>query len=425
MGAVRGDDQLQVQYITKILFEIMKKWIVSLFLVAVTLSLLLVLLPGRQYVVLVSLDSFRWDYDSLYNTPVLDSIANKGVKAGSLVSSYPTKTFPNHYSIATGLYPDHHGLINNTFYAPDLDLVYRMGDREMVQNGDFYQGEPVWVTARRQGLVTASMFWVGSEAPAGGMHPDYWSLYDGAIPYGARIDSVINWLSMPVKKRPRFITLYFDEPDGTAHSYGPVSPETGRVTESLDSLMGVLVKRLNETPVRRKVNLIILSDHGMAEVDPDKSVNLWEIMPERYIEQCYGGNPVYQVKVADGYADSVIAIVDRTEGIKGWLKEDVPSHYHWGTHPRIPEVLIEAEESWNVVWVPRTDYRRGSRGVHGYDPANRDMHGIFYAIGPSFRDGVQTPSFANVDVYNIICRILNIEPAPNDGDKEVTDLVLR
>ena len=396
-----------------------------MFLVALTASLLIVLLPGRQYVVLVSLDAFRWDYDSIYKTPTLDSISGEGVKAASLVSSYPTKTFPNHYSIATGLYPDHHGLINNTFYAPDLDLVYRMGDREMVENGDFYQGEPIWATAGKQGVVTASMFWVGSEAAIGGLQPDYWSVYDGTVPYGARIDSVINWLSMPRKNRPRFITLYFDEPDGTAHRYGPVSDETGRVVASLDSLMGILVKRLEKTPVRRKVNLMIVSDHGMAEVDPQKSVNLWAILPEGYVERCYGGNPVYSIKVVEGYADSVMAIVDRTEGIKGWLKEDIPSHYHYGTHNRLPEVLVEAEESWNVTWTSRTDYRRGGRGVHGYDPANRDMHGIFYAMGPRINRGVETPSFENVDLYNIICTILKIDPAPNDGNQEVPGMVLR
>lgn len=403
----------------------MKKWIISLFLVALTTSLLIVLLPGRQYVVLVSLDGFRWDFDSIYKTPTLDSISGEGVKAASLVSSYPTKTFPNHYSIATGLYPDHHGLINNTFYAPDLDLVYRMGDREMVENDDFYQGEPIWVTAGKQGVVTASMFWIGSEAPIQGMHPDYWSVYDGTIPYGARVDSVIHWLSMPRKDRPRFITLYFDEPDGTEHTYGPVSEETGRVISSLDSLMGVLIARMDKTPVRRNINLIIVSDHGMAEVDPQKSVNLWEVIPDRYVEYCYGGNPVYSIKVVEGYADSVMAIVDRTEGIKGWLKEDIPAHYHYGTHSRLPEVLIEAEESWNVAWVSRTDYRRGGRGVHGYDPANRDMHGIFYAIGPRIKRGVETPSFENVDIYNIICRILKIDPAPNDGNQDIPGMVLR
>ena len=149
--------------------------------------------PPKNYVLIVSFDAFRWDYTKIYKTPNLNKLASEGVKADRLISSFPTVTFPNHYSIATGLYPDHHGLINNTFFAPELNLMYRIGDRKAVENPAFYLGEPMWITAKKQGLKTASFFWVGSEAPVQGMQPDYWKKYDSKVTYSERIDTVIKW----------------------------------------------------------------------------------------------------------------------------------------------------------------------------------------------------------------------------------------
>lgn len=403
----------------------MKKWlfyIVAIFFITI---LVYIMSPRKEYVVLVSLDAFRWDYPSLYETPNLDRIAMEGVKAERLIPSYPTKTFPNHYAIATGLYPDHNGIINNTFYEPSMGLVYRIGDRKMVENGDFYRGEPIWATARRQGLVTASMFWVGSEAPIGGIQPDYWSSYDGSVPYGARIDSVVNWLSLPVSKRPRFITLYFDEPDGVSHDFGPVSHETDSTVRSLDNLIGELRNRIDDLKIGERVNLIIVSDHGMGEIDSERVVNLWKIIPSEYIVSCYGGNPVFQIDADDHCIDSVMAIIDRTPGIKGWLKKDIPEHYHYGTSDRIPDLVVEADSAWSVVWVSRDDYVMRGKGTHGYDPANSDMQSIFFAVGPSFRSDYQSPPFNNVDIYNLICNILDIEPAPNDGETGIIYQLLK
>jgi alkaline phosphatase D len=208
--------------------------------------------PFRNYVVLISFDAFRWDYDKLYNTPNLNLLALDGVKAGRLIPSFPTKTFPNHYTIATGLYPDHHGLVDNSFPAADLGLFYRMGDRAAVENPAFYGGEPVWVTAEKQGVKAASYFWVGSEAPVGGMHPSYWKKYDGRVTYQARIDSVIKWLGYSPEKRPELVTLYFDEPDLISHDFGPESPQTGKVVSSLDSIIGVIRMKLSALPDAKK-----------------------------------------------------------------------------------------------------------------------------------------------------------------------------
>ena len=333
------------------------KRILAVFIVMVALALMLIVFIKRdQYVVLVSMDAFRWDYDHLYETPNIDRFTKEGVKAKSLISSFPTKTFPNHYSIATGLYPDHHGLISNTFWDPDMEMLYRIGDRKMVENGDFYGGEPIWTTVEKNGMIAASMFWVGSEAPINGHQPTYWSSYDGSIPYESRVDSVINWLSLPKKERPRFITLYFDEPDGISHSYGPVSKETDSVVVYLDGIIGSLYNRISDLPIGKRVNIILVSDHGMGEVSSEKLVNLKEEVPEDLVEYYTGGNPVILIDPVDEYIDSVYTILSKVPHVKVWSKETMPEHYHYGTHKRFPGLVAEADSGWSIIASSRPDY---------------------------------------------------------------------
>lgn len=368
----------------------------------------------KQYVVLVSMDAWRWDYNKIYSTPNLNKLAKDGVKAGRLIPSFPTVTFPNHYTIATGLYPDHHGLVNNNFPAPELGLYYRIGDRAAVQNPLFYGGEPIWNTAENQGIVSASFFWVGSEAPVGGKHPTYWKIFDETIPFESRIDTVVKWLSYPMEKRPGFVTLYFEEPDATSHSYGPVAKETGAVVERLDSLIGVLRTKLSNLPYAKKINLIVLSDHGMGPVSPERYVNLKSLVPERMIGSVFGSNPVYTISPSAGKADSILLLLHKGKGFKAYRKSEVPVRLHYGTNPRIPEIVVIADSSWSIG--TRPDGSGISPGAHGYDNADTDMHAIFYAAGPAFKKDYSFDKLNNTDIYNLICKILKIKPAPNDGN---------
>jgi len=366
--------------------------------------------PFKNYVLLVSLDGFRWDYNKMYNTPNLNRLAKDGVKADWMCSSFPTVTFPNHYTIATGLYPDHHGLINNSFPASDLGLFYRMGDRTVVENPAFYGGEPIWVTAEKQGVRSASFFWVGSEA----IHPTYWKKYDESVTYEARIDTVIKWLGYPPEKRPELVTLYFNEPDETGHAFGPVSPQTQKTVERIDSVMGVLRSKLSALPDAKKINLIIVSDHGMAAVSPERYINVKSLVPNRMIASISGGNPVYLINPAEGKKDSVLYLLNKSRGLKAWSKSQLPPKWHYGTNPRIPEIVVVADSSWSIGTKPDGSSLRG--GAHGYDNSDSDMFAIFYAAGPSFKKNYKFRELNNVDVYNLICRILNITPARNDGD---------
>jgi alkaline phosphatase D len=289
-----------------------------------------------------------------------------------------------------------------------------MGDRTAVENPAFYGGEPLWVTAEKQGVRSASFFWVGSEAPVEGIHPTYWKKYDESVTFEARIDTVIKWLGYPPEKRPEFVTLYFNEPDESGHSFGPVSPQTRKTVERLDSLIGVLRAKLSELPNAKKINLIIVSDHGMEAVSADRYINLKSLVPNRMIASISGGNPVYLINPAEGKKDSVLYLLNNSKGLKAWSKSQLPPKWHYGTNPRIPEIVVVADSSWSIGTKPDGSSLRG--GAHGYDNSNSDMFAIFYAAGPSFRKNYKFKELNNIDIYNLICGILRITPAKNDGD---------
>jgi alkaline phosphatase D len=374
--------------------------------------------PGtpESYVIVVSFDGFRWDYQDLYDTPNLDVLEEEGVKAAYLIPSFPTKTFPNHYTLATGLYPDHHGIINNSFYAPELDGIYRIGDRAMVTNPDAYFGEPIWVTAEKQGVKTASYFWVGSEARISGVSPAYWYAYDESVPYPERVDQVVDWLKRPVGERPGLIFLYFDEPDGTGHRYGPEHAETGQVVTYLDSILGYLRGEIAELEYGDQVNLIVLSDHGMGPVSPGKYVNLTGYVKEEWTVSLIGGNPLYLIQPEAGCTDSILMALEGIEGISAWEKADIPSRLHYGSSPRFPGIVVLADSLWSIGLGPDPSGYTG--GAHGYDNAFTDMHTIFYATGPVFKENYSTVPFSNVEIYGILAEILGLDPVRTDGDLE-------
>lgn len=367
------------------------------------------------YVLLISLDGFRWDYPAIYNTPNIDEFGRTGVRAQSLISCYPSKTFPNHYSLATGLHPDHHGIVNNSFYDEKLGY-YRLGDRKSVENGEFYGGEPIWVTAEKQGVKTASFYWVGSEALIKGFQPTYWKRYNQKVTFEQRVDTVLKWFTLPVELRPHLVTFYYHEPDWVSHEYGPVSPQTEKVVEQLDSLIGYFLNKLAELPISDKLNLIIVSDHGMAEISNERVVNLSEYVDKSLFKYITGSNPVYSLQPKVEHYNEVLAKLKSIPHLKVWERGDIPQRYVYGTNPRINDILVEAELGWSVTWSNNKEGYSG--GTHGYDNLIPDMQGIFYAKGPAFKSGYVHPSFYNVNIYTIIAHILNLTPAKTDGSLE-------
>jgi len=368
---------------------------------------------NETYVVMLSLDAYRWDYPELTPTPNLHSIAKRGVRADALIPCYPSKTFPNHYSMATGLHPDRHGIVNNSFYDSILGY-YSIGNRAAVENPEFYGGEPIWVTAEKQGVKAASFFWVGSEAPIKGHYPSYWKRYDKNIPFEDRIDTIIHWLTLPLEQRPRLITWYSHEPDWTAHDHGATAPQTLAMATKLDSLVGVFIHKMSKLPHAKQINFIVVSDHGMADISSDKYINLSNFLNRDWFDVSTGGNPVISLQPKPEKRDEVIRILKSIPNLKVWNKGELPDRYVYGKNKRINEIVVESDLGYSVGWSQRSEPYSG--GTHGYDNMYPEMHGIFFAQGPAFKKGMRHKAFNNTNLYSIVAHILGIKPEPTDGN---------
>ncbi|MDY0285555.1 MAG: alkaline phosphatase family protein, partial [Bacteroidales bacterium] len=319
----------------------------------------------------------------------------------------------NHYSMATGLYPDHHGIVANTFIDRKSNRTFKIVDPETRGDHYFYGGEPIWITAEKQGLRTASYFWVGSDVD--GLHPTYWKPYENSIPYEQRIDSIIAWLQMPQPQRPHLITWYFPEPDMTGHTYGPDSPQIDSLITALDRYVGIFMDKLEKLPVYPHTNVIITSDHGMASISPEQVIRIHELLPDSLIVAYSGSNPVITIDVVDEYIDLAKSILQEQPHLKVWKSSEVPERLHYGTHERTLDLIVAADNHWSIFY---NDAELTSKGTHGFDNDEKDMHAIFYAMGPAFKTNTTVPTFENVSLYTLIATIMNLKPEPTDGSPE-------
>jgi alkaline phosphatase D len=373
---------------------------------------------------MISFDGFRSDYLDWYDTPNMDRFISKGVRAEGLIPVFVSKTFPNHYSIATGLYAENHGLIGNHFYDPLLDDEYSLSDRSKVEDPKFYEGEPIWVTAEKNNIQTASYFWVGSEAPIKNTYPTRWKRYDHDFPFDSRIDSVVNWLSMPKKQRPNLCLLYFHEPDHTGHETGPKSNETAMMVTKIDSLFGILITKLEQLPIAKNLNILVVSDHGMTEISSERTIDLSNHIETSKMKQEGSGPYSLLYDMDKNEIGNIVDKLNTVPKISAYAKKDIPDRYHFKHHHRIKDVLVIADEGWYInnqaisssskigAYIPKG-------GTHGYDNQLKSMHALFIANGPAFKKGIKVPPFENVNIYPLICHILNIDPNKNiDGNLE-------
>lgn len=366
----------------------------------------------RNLTIVVSLDAFRWDYPTIYNTPWLDSIAANGV-AATMVPSYPSSTIPNHFTLATGLVPDHHGIVNSQFWAPEKGELFSMGDSATRYNPYYFGGEPIWVTAKKQGVKSASIYWVGSDVAIQGLYPDYYLRWDNEprLTYPQRVDEALRIAKLPESERPSLLMVYFDEPDWTTHHYGPIAQESEAVIEELDSLMGILYRGLKELDYG--VNLIVTSDHGMTEISDEKFISIEQSVNPNWVERIVSTNPT-TIFCKEGCRDSLFNQLSKVKHISVWRKEEVPAHLNYGTSNHLGDLIVAPDLGWQFATTPR-----GLNGAHGYDINEPDMQIIFRACGPDFKRGYTLPhSFSNVDLYSILAELLKIEPAKTDGSLE-------
>lgn len=381
----------------------------------------------EEITVLVSIDGFRWDYLQLHHAPVLAKLAAEGVHATRITPCFPSKTFPNHYSLVTGLRPESHGIVANWFYDPKLKEMFAMSKKETHW---WDGGEPVWITAEKQGVRSACFFWPGSEAELQGRRPTYYKPWDKRLTSNDRVDGLLEWLGKPEAERPRLCTLYFDAVDTAGHNYGPTAPETKSAVAEVDAAIGRLLAGLERLGLRDRVNLLVVSDHGMGDCGPDRVIFFEDLMDVSKV-QLESNGPNGGVRPKPGtVTPAELAASIRAKAppqLKVYLREEVPAEFHYGKSDRIPPVVLMCDMHWNIEtkngW-PLVS-QRYSRGAHGWDPRTTEMGALFIARGPAFRTRLEIGDVENIHLYNLLCATVGITPAPNEGDDRLLRQVMR
>ncbi|KAM9340330.1 venom phosphodiesterase CdcPDE [Symphorus nematophorus] len=385
----------------------------------------------RQPLLLVSLDGLRAEYLQTWSTliPVLDKLKTCGTSSPYMQAAFPSKTFPNHYTIVTGLYPESNGLIDNVMYDPVFDATFSLSNSEK-DNPDWYLGQPIWHTAKNQGLKSGTFFWPGSDVKINGSFPNIYKPYNSKVPFEERVFTVLKWLQLPDDERPDFYTLYLEEPDKSGHSYGPVSGGLIRAIQGVDKIIGQLMNGLKQIGLHRCVNIIILADHGMEETSCNRKEVLQELVGDVSNYWVTEG-PFGRIRARnkDTVLDAAGLVANMTckkpdQKIKAYLKANLPKRLHFANSRRIEDVSVLVETKWLFERYPRS-LTFCSGGTHGYDNDAESMHAMFLSYGPKFLNKIEIEPFSNIELYNLMCDVLQISPTDNNGTHGSMNHILR
>jgi len=385
---------------------------------------------ARPYVVMVSFDAFRHDYIDRFKPAAFMDVASRGVQAEALIPSFPSKTFPNHFTLVTGLYPGHHGIVGNAFFDPARREWYRLNDQKAVRDSSWYSAEPIWVTAERRGVKSAVFFWPGSEAAIGGVRPSYMIPYDAKTPNTDRVTGAVSWMRKSPAERPHLVLLYFSDVDDTTHRYGPDAPQTPNAVSMVDRALRQLLDSIRALPYGDSVNIVLVSDHGMASISTQRMIAIGDILARAGVDTtnmlASDNGPTMSLWFG---ADSTRirrarAVLDTLSHAHAYLRNELPKRWQLRENPRAGDVLIVADEGYILE-------RRGAdkitaRGAHGWDPRVGDMQAIFLAAGPNVRPLGRIPAFENVNVYPFLAALLRLDRPPTvDGNLSALGPLLR
>lgn len=381
-----------------------------------------------QHVVLVSLDGFRWDYVDRPAAVNIRALAARGVRAERMIPVFPSKTFPNHYSIVTGLTAEEHGIVANVMRDSVLG-TFRTSDSLAQAESRWWGGEPIWVTAESQGLRAASASWPGSEAAIKGLRPTWWNHYWHEEPASDKIAKILHWLALPADSAPAIVTAYFHDTDSQGHRVGPAAPETDAAIARVDSAVGALVRGVDALGKRDAVTFILVADHGMAPTSYERVILLDDLIDLTTVD-VVDWNPVAAIAPRDGDAERVYAtLVGKHPHLQVYRKGEVPARWHFNTHPRITPIVAVADEGWTITTSAQLARwkEQGTLigGTHGYDPALVSMGAVFVAAGPGIAQGRIVPPFRNVHVYPLMAHLLGLKPARSSGSLDSVRALLR
>ncbi len=379
----------------------------------------------KPYVILISADGFRNDFFEKYEATNLQALSKKGVRASYMTPAYPSVTFPNHYTIVTGLYPSHHGLVDNGYIDVATGQFYNMDNKKMVAEGKWYGGTPLWVLAEQQKMISASFYWVASEAAIQGIKPTYHYIYNEKISIATRIQAVKDWLSLPEEKRPHLITFYLPDVDHDAHDYGPEDPRVKKSVQFVDSSVNALQAALAK--LNLPINYIFVSDHGMTEVDNINTMGLPKAIDTESFKVPWGNALLHLYAKDTSKIESTYQALKKETNFSTYKLDETPAYWHYKKsddwHNRLGDIIL-------VPHLPKVfnlSNRKTSKGKHGFDNYLPDMRASFIAWGPAFKKDITIESFENVNVYPLIAHILglNYDEQKIDGKLKVLKPILK
>lgn len=395
----------------------MKKLMAALVAAGVTATPLAAQAPVPVPLIVISIDAFRADYLARGITPTLAALAREGVRAAAMRPSFPSQTFSNHYTLVTGLRPDHHGLVGNAIEDKSVSPErFTKTSNSFADPRWWNGGTPLWATAGRQGKATASFGWPGSDVTIQGRRATYVDSWRADHTPAEAAAMALNWMDLPAALRPAIQFLYIDAVDEAGHSYGPDSAEVNTALRQVDAALATLVAGLKRRGLYARTNLIVLSDHGLAAMGKGQMVVLDELVDTSHFSLLYFGPSAGIVPLPGHEAEVEKALVGRHPHATCWRKSEIPAALHFGNHPRVPPIVCTAEDGWRIVTrqaVAR--WAKENPGDHGYAPDTPSMHALFVARGPAFKQGVVLPPFDNVDVYPLLAEISGLKPERNDG----------
>jgi len=376
----------------------------------------------KPLTLLISIDGFKPEYLQRGLTPNLLHLANSGATAQGMLPSFPSITFPNHYSMVTGLYPDHHGIVNNNMKDPRISEPFKLTSRTAVTNSAWWTDAiPIWVSAQRQGLRSSTLFWPGSESKIQGIQPNDWLFYDKNMSASVRVSNLLEWLHRPKTERADFATLYFEDVDSMGHRHGPKSNELNMALSQVDLAIHQLITGLKDAGLYDQTTLIIVSDHGMAEVPSENQIRLKNLLGNFSEYSVEWQGPLAGINLNGNFENLLLSALKQSTHMRCWPKKEIPAKYHFGTHPRIPDVVCLANLGWTITEgvslfnIP---------GQHGFDPELQEMHGIFIAAGYRVHK-VELNTFENIEVYPFVCQLLGIVPEKNDAQDILFKKIIR
>lgn len=367
----------------------------------------------QPYVIMLSIDGFRYDYVQKYGAKNIQSIIDDGASSSRMIPSFPSKTFPNHYTLVTGMLPGHHGLVGNEFYSREKDYTYQIRDKSAVTDGSWYGGVPLWVLAERNQMLSANFFWVGSEAAIGGVKSTYSYSYNGRIANEHRVDKMMDWLSLPDRHRPHMILGYFSLVDDAGHRYGPDHEKTKEAVLEIDRIIGKLIKEVSETNL--DVNIVLVSDHGMA------TINRGIVLPEKVdlddARVTYSFPPMIyqpdQEKLNQLYEELL-----KVDNISVYKRNQIPDYLRFQNDDRIGDLILLSDAPTIIVEKPKVV----SGGTHGFDPYSHvDMGALFCANGPQVVANKKISPVENIHIYPFVAQLLGL-PLPDELDGDLTVL---